>query len=184
MALERAVCRMLQNDSNDCWTIVLKAPSPQAIPYQRFRSASRSGCGGAPKGRSWPALALKKKHSMNLRTIDLNLLVIFDAIAAERSIGRAAEKVGLSQSAMSHARRRLRRTFNDDLIRRTSEGMELTPRSLALAETVRGALAMIEQAVDAEVHFDPKRSQRRFNIRVSDYIAVRLLSGICARSVG
>jgi DNA-binding transcriptional LysR family regulator len=119
---------------------------------------------------------------MNLRTIDLNLLVIFDAIATERSIGRAAEKVGLSQSAMSHALRRLRRTFNDDLIRRTSEGMELTPRSLALAETVRGALAMIEQAVDAEVHFDPKTSQRRFNIRVSDYIAVRLLSGMCARA--
>jgi DNA-binding transcriptional LysR family regulator len=55
---------------------------------------------------------------MNLRKIDLNLLVVFDAIIAERSITRAAQKVGISQSAMSHALGRLSQTFRDDLVRR------------------------------------------------------------------
>jgi DNA-binding transcriptional LysR family regulator len=83
---------------------------------------------------------------MNLRAIDLNLLVIFHAIVEERSIGKAAEKVGLSQSAISHALRRLRHTFNDELVRWTPHGMELAARSMALAESVRNALARIEQA--------------------------------------
>ena len=60
---------------------------------------------------------------MNLRSIDLNLLVIFEAIIARRSISKAAQKVGVSQSAMSHALRRLRETFKDDLVRRGPNGI-------------------------------------------------------------
>ena len=60
---------------------------------------------------------------MNLRTIDLNLLVIFEALIATRSITRAAQRVGVSQSAMSHALRRLRQTFDDEILRRTLRGI-------------------------------------------------------------
>ena len=67
---------------------------------------------------------------MNLRNIDLNLLVIFEAIIAERSISKAAKKVGVSQSAISHALRRLRHTFNDELVRRTAQGMMPTARGI------------------------------------------------------
>ncbi len=118
---------------------------------------------------------------MNLRSIDLNLLVVFEAIVTERSISRAAQKVGLSQSAMSHALSRLRVTFNDDLVRRTARGMVPTPRALKLVEPVRNALAQIAHAVDEQVLFDPKTSKRRFNIRMSDYLAVHLMAGVCAR---
>jgi len=76
---------------------------------------------------------------VNLRKIDLNLLVVFDAIIAERSITRAAQKVGISQSAMSHALGRLRVTFKDDLVRRTSRGMEATSYAEALIGYVGAA---------------------------------------------
>ena len=67
---------------------------------------------------------------MNLRGLDLNLLVIFDALVAERSINRAAEKIGLTPSAASHALRRLRDTFQDALLERTPDGMVPTQRAL------------------------------------------------------
>ena len=82
---------------------------------------------------------------MNLRNIDLNLLVIFDAIVAERSITRAAKKIGISQSAVSHALGRLRQTFKDDLVRRTSRGMEPTARALNISKSVQAALKQIEE---------------------------------------
>ena len=69
---------------------------------------------------------------MNLRSIDLNLLVIFDALMAEQSIAGAGRKVGLTPSAMSHALRRLRQTFNDELLERTGRGMVPTKRALEL----------------------------------------------------
>lgn len=118
---------------------------------------------------------------MNLRKIDLNLLVVFDAIIAERSITRAAQKVGISQSAMSHALGRLRQTFKDDLVRRTSRGMEPTARALKIAGSVQAALKQIETAVEEQVHFDPRTSTRVFNIRVSDYLVGCLLPRLCAR---
>jgi DNA-binding transcriptional LysR family regulator len=118
---------------------------------------------------------------MNLRNIDLNLLVIFDAVIAERSITRAARKIGISQSAMSHALGRLRATFKDDLVRRTSRGMEPTARALKIWRSVQTALRQIEAAVDEQVNFDPRTSKRLFNIRVSDYLVGCLLPRVCAR---
>src|SRR5437763_1899399 len=118
---------------------------------------------------------------MNLRNIDLNLLVTFDAIIAERSITRASKKIGRSQSAMSHALGRLRQTFKDDLIRRTSRGMEPTARALKISKSVRAALQQIEIAVDEQVNFNPKTSMRVFSIRISDYLVGCLLPRLCAR---
>lgn len=67
-------------------------------------------------------------HDMNLQTVDLNLLLVFEALMEERGVTRAAKRVGLSQPAMSNALARLRRTFDDPLFVRTSEGMSPTRR--------------------------------------------------------
>ena len=91
---------------------------------------------------------------VNLAGIDLNLLVAFDALVAERSVSQAAQRVGLSQPAMSNALARLRRLLDDPVMLRSRHGMEPTPRALELAPTVHQALA---------VHGAPgnRRSDRR-----------------------
>jgi DNA-binding transcriptional LysR family regulator len=118
---------------------------------------------------------------MNLRSIDLNLLVIFDALISEQSITGAAKKIGISQSAMSHALRRLRQTFNDDLVRRTPRGMIPTQRALNLATSVRTALNHIRQGIAEQLTFDPKTSERTLSIRLSDFFVACLLPRLCAR---
>ena len=83
----------------------------------------------------------------NLSRLDLNLLVAFDALLTERSVTRAAARVGLGQSAMSHNLGRLRALFGDELLTRGAEGMRPTPRALALADPVRlRLLSMIAEA--------------------------------------
>jgi DNA-binding transcriptional LysR family regulator len=118
---------------------------------------------------------------MNLRNIDLNLLVIFEAIISERSISKAAKKVGVSQSAISHALRRLRHTFNDNLVRRTAQGMVPTARGLTLAEYLLVPLQQINSVVDEQFKFDPRTSNRTFTLRMSDYLVAWLLPGLLAR---
>ena len=88
---------------------------------------------------------------MNLRTIDLNLLVFFDALISERSITAAARKVGISPSAMSHALSRLRQTFDDELLERTGRGMVPTQRALDLWPAISAALQQVERAVEQQL---------------------------------
>lgn len=118
---------------------------------------------------------------MNLRNIDLNLLVIFEAIIAERSISKAAKKVGVSQSAISHALRRLRNTFKDDLVRRTAQGMAPTARGMQLAESLLVPLRQINSVLNEQFNFDPKTSHRVFSLRISDYLVGWLLPSLLAR---
>ena len=118
---------------------------------------------------------------MNLRSVDLNLLVIFDALMTEKSIARASTKVGMTPSAVSHALRRLRDTFQDELIQRTPLGMVPTRRALDLHKRVGSALAEISRAVDQQLNFDPATSERTFKLRVSDYTIACLLPRICTR---
>jgi DNA-binding transcriptional LysR family regulator len=118
---------------------------------------------------------------MNLRAIDLNLLVIFDALMAERSITAAAKRVGMSTSAMSHALRRLRDTFNDPLFERTLEGLRPTQRALDLDRPVRTALLELQHGLSQQLDFDPATSGRTFNIRISDFLVGCLLPRLCAR---
>ena len=87
---------------------------------------------------------------MNLRTVDLNLLVVFDALVTSCHVTRAAEKVGLSQPAMSNALRRLRIVFGDELLVRTPNGMRATPRALELAEPVRAVLRQVERVMEPD----------------------------------
>ena len=114
---------------------------------------------------------------MNLRRIDLNLLVIFDALMTERNVTRAARRVGLSQPAFSNALTRLRERLKDELFVRSPQGMRPTPRAVELASEVHDALATIESALDP-VAFDPKTARRTFTIDTSDYVVTSCFSAI------
>jgi DNA-binding transcriptional LysR family regulator len=117
---------------------------------------------------------------MNLRSVDLNLLVTFEAVLTERSVSAAAERLGVTQSAVSHALQRLRAVFHDQLLVRGPAGMEPTPRALEIAEVVTGALGHIEQVISQQRSFDPATSQRSFTLRVSEYVAPFLLPTLCS----
>lgn len=106
---------------------------------------------------------------MNLRTFDLNLLLIFDAIYTERSISKAAERLSLSQPAVSNSLARLRDRLDDPLFQRTAEGMVPTARARALAEPVRQALDLIGSGLQSKHAFDYRQSKRTFVIAVEDY---------------
>ncbi len=111
---------------------------------------------------------------INLGGIDLNLLVALDALLAERSVTRAAARVGLGQSAMSHALARLRVLFADELLTRGPDGMRATPRALALADPVRTALSQVQALVAPEAAFDPATAERVFRIALPDSVEVLL----------
>src|SRR5262252_9352354 len=98
-------------------------------------------------------------HNMNLQTIDLNLLLIFEALMEERSVTRAARRIGLSQPAMSNALSRLRRTFNDSLFARTTDGMAPTPAAQSLIGPVRAALAQLRDLFEEKPAFSPAASE-------------------------
>lgn len=116
---------------------------------------------------------------MRLRTIDLNLLLMLEALVAERNVSNAARRLGLTQSAVSHALKRLRATFQDDLFIRSPGGMEPTPRALEIAEAARAALEQIEIAIDKSATFDPATAVRSFNLRISEYVSSFLLQRLC-----
>src|SRR3712207_5381300 len=95
----------------------------------------------------------------NLSRLDLNLLVAFDALLAEGSVTRAAERVGVGQPSMSHALARLRKLLGDELFVRAPDGVRPTPRALALAEPIRGALCAIQATLVEGQGFDPARAE-------------------------
>lgn len=111
---------------------------------------------------------------MNLRAIDLNLLVLFDALIAMRSVRRAGEMVGLSQSATSHALDRLRKLLGDELLVRTAAGMEPTPRALSLAGPLRLALQDIQTAL-APDRFEPAEAEIGLTIAVETHETIVVL---------
>jgi DNA-binding transcriptional LysR family regulator len=115
---------------------------------------------------------------MNLRAVDLNLLVIFDALMTERHVTRAALKIPMSQPAMSNALTRLRHLFKDDLFIRSAGGMEPTARALELGEAVRQILRQTERLMSTDVAFDPSRAERSFTARMSDLIGYLVLPAV------
>ena len=102
--------------------------------------------------------------------IDLNLLVVFDAVMQERTLTRAGQRLGLSQPATSHAIARLRATLQDDLFIRTPEGMQPTPRAQQMAEPVRDALRVLRVSLEPEA-FNPALSTRSFTLAVNNHAA-------------
>lgn len=105
---------------------------------------------------------------MDLRDIDLNLLVVFNQLLLDRSVSTAAEKLGLTQPAVSNALKRLRAVLKDELFLRTSRGMEPTPYALHLAEPVIYALNALQAALTTRDSFDPKTSTRNFQLAMTD----------------
>src|SRR5215475_4928159 len=113
-------------------------------------------------------------HDMNLQTIDLNLLLAFEALMEERGVTRAAKRVGLSQPAMSNALARLRRTFDDPLFVRTTDGMSPTPAAQTLIGPVRTALAQLREIFEEKPAFAPSASERLFHLLANDYVELTL----------
>ena len=118
---------------------------------------------------------------MNLKNIDLNLLVYLDVLLRERNVTRAAESLGISQPAMSNGLRRLRELFSDPLLVRTSGGMRPTERAEKLQAKVRQVVASIEKVVQPDRQFDATTANRVFRISVSDYSESTLLPHMLRR---
>lgn len=115
---------------------------------------------------------------MRLEQFDLNLLVAFDALLAERSVTRAARQLNVTQSAMSAALKRLREAFGDPVLLQHGRTMVPTPHALALAPEVSAALAALRRLTQPSAGFDPATSTRVFRVAASDYIATVLLAPV------
>ena len=101
-------------------------------------------------------------------SIDLNLLSVFQEVYRERQISAAARRLGLTQSAVSNALARLRRTFGDELFVRTAHGMQPTPLAQQMAEPIGAAMAQVALALSQRSRFDPATSGRRFTLAMTD----------------
>ena len=112
---------------------------------------------------------------MDIRNIDLNLLVALDALLAERSVSRAAVRLHLSQPAASALLARLRELFGDPLLLRSARGMLPTPRALELLGPVRRVLDEIDAIVQPKAAFDAASAKQTFTLSASDYVEYTLL---------
>lgn len=106
---------------------------------------------------------------MRYRHLDLNLLVALDMLLRERNISRAADRLNLSQPAMSNALARLREFFGDELLTPLGRQMVLTPRAETLVDRVREILLRVDSDIVAPAVFDPATSTRAFSMLVSDF---------------
>ncbi len=115
---------------------------------------------------------------MNLSSIDLNLLVVFDALMTHRQVTRAGQQLGLSQPATSNALARLRKLLDDELFVRSAAGLQPTPKAMALSAQLQPALGQIQTALSAQEIFDPASSDLTFRIGMSDYVEFMLLPAL------
>lgn len=105
---------------------------------------------------------------MNFARLDLNLLVVFDAMMQHRNVTVAGRELGLSQPAMSHALLKMRKTFEDPLFVRVKSGMQPTPKALSMAEAVSDVLQRIQADLLSPATFDPATADREFHVAMSD----------------
>lgn len=120
-------------------------------------------------------------HPMRYQRIDLNLLVALDALLAERNVTRAAERMHITQSAMSGVLARLREYFDDPLLVPVGRTMRLTPRAETLIQPVRDIIARVDSTLGVRPDFDPATAQRHFTIIASDYVSHVLLADVLRR---
>lgn len=121
---------------------------------------------------------------MNLKNIDLNLLVYLDVLLRTCSVTQAAESMGISQPAMSNGLRRLRTLFSDPLLIRTKDGMSPTERAKELQPLIQKIVAAVETAVEPDKGFDPANADRVFRLSVSDYSECTLMPPLLRRMHG
>ncbi len=105
---------------------------------------------------------------MHIKDIDLNLLRLFDAVYRTRNVSRAADLLDLTQPAASQALTRLRLLIKDPLFVRAGGGVQPTPKADRLANAVRSALGLLEEALNESALFDPLQSRKVFRIHMSD----------------
>jgi len=120
---------------------------------------------------------------LNFRTLDLNLLRVFDEVMAERNLTRAAHNLAMTQPAVSNALRRLREVVGDELVHRAGYGVEPTPVALALWPSVREALALLRETLSPDT-FDPAHAQSSFVLAMADATAAKIVPSlvrICER---
>lgn len=108
---------------------------------------------------------------MELANVDLNLLVPLDALLAEESVSKAAQRLHIGQPAMSSSLSRLRSIFNDELLVRDGRGLKPTPFALSLKAPLTQILTELAGLINTGTHFEPLTSPRVFNIIASDYVA-------------
>lgn len=120
-------------------------------------------------------------NKIDLSRIDLNLLVLFEVVLEERHVGRAADRLHLTPSAVSHGLGRLRRLLNDPLFLRTPRGVVPTTRATELAAPIAEVLARVRSVISTAEPFDPARSTRRFTIAAPDSVLAALLPPLLGR---
>jgi len=118
---------------------------------------------------------------MSLHGFDLNLLRVLEALLNERSVTRAAKRLGRSQPAVSNSLSRLRKTLNDQLLIPTGKGMVLTPRAEALRSSIRDLLALTDQSLFHEAAFDPTTASGTFHISMPDRLTAAVVPSLLAR---
>ena len=116
-----------------------------------------------------------------LCNFDLNLLVVFDVLLAERNVTHAAQRLGLSQPAVSNALARLREALGDQLLVRTAQGMVPTARALSIQGQLSDALGGIGSVINDDAGFEPATAKRAFVIAATDYVQFVLLGKLLAR---
>src|SRR6185437_2265143 len=119
-------------------------------------------------------------NDVHIGSLDLNLLRVFDALIEARSATRAGERLGLSQSAISHALGRLRYVLKDELFIRGSDGMQATARAAEIAPRLRQGLLQIELAL-APTDFQPENTDRRFTLTCTEYAGAVVFPALVAR---
>lgn len=115
---------------------------------------------------------------VQLDSLDLNLLRVFVVLIQQRSVTKAAEQLGRTQSAVSHSLAKLREFFQDDLFNRDSGVMEPTARAKELAQVVTASLSNIRAAVEQHMNFDAATTRRNFRIGVNDNAALAYIPGL------
>jgi len=118
---------------------------------------------------------------MHLKGLDLNLLVVLDALLAEKNITRTGERIYLSQSATSSALARLREFFGDPLLIQVGQKMQLTPMAERLAQPVHELIVKGEAIIDKNQGFRPDTSTRTFRMNMSDYASAVIMSRVLSR---
>jgi DNA-binding transcriptional LysR family regulator len=114
--------------------------------------------------------------------LDLNLLVALNALLRERSVSKAADKIGIRQPAMSAALGRLRRYFRDPILVRVGNTYRLSPLATMLADSTTAALSAVDRVLQAELHTEIESSNREFTVIMSDYI-LATVGDIIARDI-
>ena len=113
---------------------------------------------------------------MRLDNFDLNLLVVFDVLMQEQSVTKAANRLNVTQSAMSASLKRLRGSFQDDILAQHGKKLIPTPFALALQPEIAEKIFQLRALIARQGRFDPRRSERHFRIAASDYVTTVLLA--------